>query len=78
MGGAVMARRHPRCGAGGVGSGSAVEIDSDTAGVGRRGGEDEADSRGPLDRETRGGWPARKARTKRENVLLKIRHRRTG
>jgi hypothetical protein len=64
MGGAVMARRHPSCGAGG-----AVENHGDTAGVGRRGGEDEADSRGSLDKETRGRRPARKARTKRENVL---------
>jgi hypothetical protein len=46
-----------------IGSGGAVEIGGDTAGVGRRGGEDEADSRGPLDRETRGRRPARKART---------------
>jgi hypothetical protein len=59
--GAVMARWHPRCGAGGVGSGEAVEICGDTAGVGRRGGEGEADSRGSLDRETRGRRPARKA-----------------
>jgi hypothetical protein len=72
--GAVMARRHPRCEAGGAGSGGAVEIGGDTAEVGGTGGEDEADSRGPLDRETRGRWPARKARTKRENVLLQIRH----
>jgi hypothetical protein len=71
--GAVMARRHPRCGAGG-----AVEISSDTAGVGRRGGEDEAGSRGPLDKQTRGRQPAQKARTKKENVLPQIRHRRTG
>jgi hypothetical protein len=54
--GAVMARRHPRCGAGGV-----VEIGGDTAGVRRRGGEDKTDSRGPLDRETRGRQPAQKA-----------------
>jgi hypothetical protein len=67
--GAVMARQHPRCGAGGAGSGGAVEIGGDTAGVGRRGGEDEANSRGPLDRETRGRRAAQKARTKRENVL---------
>jgi hypothetical protein len=32
--GAVMARRHPRCGAGGAGSGGAMEIGGDTAGVG--------------------------------------------
>jgi hypothetical protein len=51
-----MVRRHPRCGAGGAGSGGVLEIGGDTAGVGRRGGEDEADSRGPLDRETRGRW----------------------
>jgi hypothetical protein len=69
-----MARWHPRCGAGGVGSGGAVEIGNDTAGVGRRGGEDEVDSRGPLDGETRGRRPARKPRTKMENVLLQIRH----
>jgi hypothetical protein len=38
--------------------------------VGRWGGEeDETDSPGPLDRETWGRQPARKARTKRENVL---------
>jgi hypothetical protein len=29
------------------------------AGVGQRGGEDTADKRGPLDRETRERWPAR-------------------
>jgi hypothetical protein len=52
-GGGVMAWRHPRCGAGGVGSGGAVEIFGDMARVGRHGGEDEADSRAPLDRETR-------------------------
>jgi hypothetical protein len=68
-----MARRHPRCGAG-----DAVEIGGDTAGVGQHGGEDEADSQGPLDRETRGTRPARKACTKRENILPQIRHRRTG
>jgi hypothetical protein len=73
-----MARRHPRCRAGGAGSGGAVEIGGDTVGVGRRGGEDEADNRGPLDRETRGRRPTQKARTKRENVLPQIRHRRTG
>jgi hypothetical protein len=28
-----MARRHPRCGAGGVGSGGTMEISGDTAGV---------------------------------------------
>jgi hypothetical protein len=68
-----MARRHLRCGAGGV-----VEIGADTVGVGQRGGEDEADSQGPLDREMRGRRLAQKARTKRENVLPQIRHRRTG
>jgi hypothetical protein len=31
-----MARQHPRYGADGMGSGSAVEIGGDTAGVGRR------------------------------------------
>jgi hypothetical protein len=76
--GAVMARRHPRCGAGGVGSGDVVEISGNTARVERHGGEDEADSRGLLDRETRGRRPAQKARTKRENVLSQIRHRRMG
>jgi hypothetical protein len=76
--GAVMARRHPKCGAGGTGSGGATKIGGDTAGVGQRGGEDEADSRGPLDRETRGRRPTRKARTERENVLPQIRHRHTG
>jgi hypothetical protein len=50
-----MAQRHPRCGVG-----DAVEIGGDTAGVGRHGGEDKADSRGPLDRETRGRRSARK------------------
>jgi hypothetical protein len=73
-----MARRHPRCGAGDAGNGGAVEIGGDTAGVGRHEGEDEADSQGPLDKETRGRQPARKAQTKRENVLPQIRHRRTG
>jgi hypothetical protein len=58
--GAVMARRHPRCGVGGARSGGAMEIGADTAGVGQRGVEDEADSRGPLDREMRGRRPARK------------------
>jgi hypothetical protein len=76
--GGVRAWRYPRCGAGGAGSGGAVETFSDTAGVGQRRGEDEANSRGPLDRETRGRRPAQKARTKRENVLPQIRHRRTG
>jgi hypothetical protein len=32
-----MARRHPRCRAGGAGSGSAMEIGGDTAGVGSAG-----------------------------------------
>jgi hypothetical protein len=36
--GAVMARRHPRCEAGGAGSGGAVEIGGGTAEVGRHGG----------------------------------------
>jgi hypothetical protein len=31
--GAVMARRHPRCGASGAGSGGAMEICGDTAGA---------------------------------------------
>jgi hypothetical protein len=35
--GAVMARRHLRCGASGAGSGDAVEIGGDTAGVVVRG-----------------------------------------
>jgi hypothetical protein len=73
-----MARRHPRCGAGGVGSSGVEGIGGDTTGVGWRRGEEETDSRGPLDRETRGRRPARKAGTKRENVLPQIRHRRTG
>jgi hypothetical protein len=73
MGGAVMARRHPRCEAG-----DEVEIGGDMAGVRRCGGEDESDSRGPLDRETRGRRQAQMLRTKRENVLPQIRHRRTG
>jgi hypothetical protein len=55
-----------------------VDIGGDTAGVGRRGGEDKADSRGPLDREIRGRRSAQKTRTKRENVLPQIHHRRTG
>jgi hypothetical protein len=76
--GAVMAQRHPRCGVGGAGSGGMVEIGGDTAGVGWHGGEDEADSWAPLDREMRGRWPARKARNKRENVLPRILHRRMG
>jgi hypothetical protein len=46
-----------------VRSGGAVEIDGNTAGVERHGGEDEAGSWGPLDREMRGRWPAWKART---------------
>jgi hypothetical protein len=37
--------------------------------VGRRGGEDTADMRGLLDRETRERWLAWKARTKKENVF---------
>jgi hypothetical protein len=73
-----MARRHPRCGAGGVGSSGVMEIGDDTAEVGQHGGEDKANSRGPLDRETRGRRPARKARTKRENVLPQLRHRHAG
>jgi hypothetical protein len=46
-----------------------VVFGGDTAGVGRRRVEDEADSRGLLDRETREKRLAQKARTKRENVL---------
>jgi hypothetical protein len=42
------------------------------------GEEDETDSPGPLDREMRGRRPAQKARTKRENVLLQIRHQHAG
>jgi hypothetical protein len=38
-------------------------------GVGRRGGEDTADKRGPLDRETRERRSAREGRTKKENVF---------
>jgi hypothetical protein len=67
--GAVMAWRHPRCRASGAGSSGMVEIGGDTAGVGRRGGEDKANNRGPLDRETSGRRPARKEQTKRESVL---------
>jgi hypothetical protein len=74
MGGVVMARRHSWSGVGNAGSGGTVEIGGDTAGVGWRGGEDEADSRGPLDKEMRGRRPAWKARTKRENVLPQICH----
>jgi hypothetical protein len=49
------------------------------SGNGRPAGEeDETDSPGPLDRETRGRRPARKAPTKRENVLPQIRHRHVG
>jgi hypothetical protein len=55
-----------------------MEIGGDTAEVGQRRGEDEADSRGPLDREMRGRRPARKAQTKRENVLPQLRHRHAG
>jgi hypothetical protein len=62
----------PRCRAGG-----AVEFGGDTVRVSRRGVEDRADSRGPLDREMREKRPARKARIKRENVLPQRRHRRT-
>jgi hypothetical protein len=59
--GAVMARWHPRCGVGGAGSGGAVEIDGDTAGVGRCGGENEADSRAHLaERRARGGQLGRR------------------
>jgi hypothetical protein len=46
--------------------------------LGRPEVRDGADSRGPLDRETREKRPARKARTKRESVLLQRRHRCTG
>jgi hypothetical protein len=42
------------------------------------GEEDETDSLGPLDRETRGRRLAQKARTKRENILPQIHHRHTG
>jgi hypothetical protein len=42
------------------------------------GEEDEADSPGPLDRETREKRPARKTRTKREDVLPRRHHRRMG
>jgi hypothetical protein len=73
-----MARRHLRCGAGSTGSSGAMEIGDDTAGVGQHGGEDEADSWGPLDRETTGRRPAQKAQTKRENVIPQIRHRHAG
>jgi hypothetical protein len=59
--GAVMAWRHPRCGAGSAGSGSTMEIGGNTAGVGQRTGEGKADSRGPLDREMSGRRPAWKA-----------------
>jgi hypothetical protein len=38
--GFVMARWHPRCGAGGSGSGGVMEIGGDTAGVGQCAGED--------------------------------------
>jgi hypothetical protein len=40
---------------------------------------DRADSRGPLDRERRERTrPAQKARTKKENIFLRRRHRHTG
>jgi hypothetical protein len=45
------------------GGGGAAEL-------GRPEVRDGADSRGPLDRETREKQPAQKARTKRENILL--------
>jgi hypothetical protein len=49
------------------------------SGNGRPAGEeDESDSPGPLDREMRRRRPARKARTKRENVLLQLLQRRCG
>jgi hypothetical protein len=44
MGGAVMAQRHPRRGAGGAGSGGAKDF---RPGSQWRGGEEEADKRGP-------------------------------
>jgi hypothetical protein len=53
--------QHPEVRSGGAGSGGALEFGGDIAGVGRRGVEDGADSRGPLDRETREKRPARKA-----------------
>jgi hypothetical protein len=65
-GGVVTARWHPSRGAGWRGwpggGGGAAEL-------GRPEVRDGADSRGPLDRETREKRPARKARTKWENVL---------
>jgi hypothetical protein len=49
------------------------------SGNGRPAGEeDESDSPGPLDRETRRRRPAWKARTKRKNVLPQLRHRHAG
>jgi hypothetical protein len=46
--------------------------------LGRLEVRDGTDSWGPLDRETRERWQARKARNKRENVFPQRRHRRTG
>jgi hypothetical protein len=46
--------------------------------LGRPEVRDGADSRGPLDRETRKRRQARKARTKRENVLPQICYRYVG
>jgi hypothetical protein len=56
-----------------------TELDGGAAGVGRRGVGDGADSRGPLERERRERTrPARKARTKKENIFLRRRHRHMG
>jgi hypothetical protein len=76
--GAVMARRHPRCGAAARGAAARWKSVATRPGSGGTEGEDEADSRGPLERETRGRRSARKARTKRENILPQIRHRCMG
>jgi hypothetical protein len=57
----------------------AVGFGGGAAGVGRCGVGDGADSRGPLDRERRERTRlAQKARTKKENIFLRRRHRHTG
>jgi hypothetical protein len=53
--GAVMARRHPRCGAGGTGSGGAMEISGDTAGVGIAGGKTKLTAGAHLTERREGG-----------------------
>jgi hypothetical protein len=55
-----------------------LESGGGTGELGRPEVRDGADSRGPLDRETRKRRQAQKARTKRENVLSQIRYRYVG